>query len=253
MKKILIALTCAVVLATTASADLARVEMGAGMWAQTPSGEVSYTESGATGSDISNESSENELYVWAIVKHPVPLIPNLRLEYVTLTSTGTATGTFKNFTASGGATSLDMTQFDVIPYYNLLDNTFWVTVDVGLDLKITDITYSAEGVVVDGVVDTSYSDSSTVVIPLLYLRARTQLPATEIGLEADIKYISYDGSTIYDARVKVDYTLDFVPVIQPAIEIGYRVQKIDLEDDSAGDANVDLEFAGIYAGVMLRF
>lgn len=252
MKKILTVLTCAGLLAATASADMARVEMGVGAWAQKPSGEISYTESGANGSDKSDESKETQVYVWALLKHPVPVVPNLRLEYVSLKNTGTATGTFKEFTASGGKTTLEMTQFDVIPYYNLLDNTAWITLDVGLDFKVTKIDYKAAGVT--GIpVGTEYTDSVTAVIPLVYVRGRVEIPATNIGLEADVKYVSYNANVIYDARAKVDYTLDFIPVVQPAIEVGYRVQKIKLEDDSAGSASADIEFAGIYAGLMLRF
>lgn len=253
MKKILTALTCAGLMATAAHADFGRIEMGVGAWAQTPSGDISYTKSGANGLDKSKESQETQPYIWALLKHPVPVIPNIRLEYTSIKNTGTATGTFKEFTASGGKTSLEMTQFDVIPYYNILDNTAWITLDVGLDLKVTQMKYEADGVTIPGVVSTSYSDSASVVIPLLYVRGRVEIPATNIGLEADVKYVSYNANIIYDARAKVDYTLDIFPVIQPAIELGYRVQKIKLEDDSAGDAKADLDFAGVYVGVMLRF
>ena len=252
MRKILTALACTALLVTATSADIARVEMGVGAWMQTPSGEISYRESGGTGNDIAKESQKTQPYVWALLKHPVPVIPNLRLEYVSIESTGAATGSFKEFTASGGKTSLKMTQFDVIPYYNILDNSTWVTLDLGLDLKVTEIKYEATGVT--GIpVGTNYSDSATVVIPLIYVRSRVEIPATNIGLEADVKYISYNSNTIYDVRAKVDYTLDFIPVIQPAIEVGYRVQKIKLNDSSAGDAKADLDFAGFYAGLMLRF
>lgn len=253
MKKILTALACASLMAATANADVARVEMGVGAWAQSPSGEISYTDSGANGLDKSDESQETQAYVWALLKHPVPVIPNLRLEYVNIKNSGAATGTFKEFTASGGKTSLEMTQFDVIPYYNIIDNTAWITLDLGLDLKVTQMKYQADGVVIPGVASTSYSDSATVVIPLLYVRGRVEIPATNIGLEADVKYVSYNANTIYDARAKVDYTLDIFPVVQPAIEVGYRVQKIKLEDDSAGSAKADLNFAGLYAGIMLRY
>jgi len=251
MKKILSTLVCAACLATVASADFARVEVGAGMWMQTPSGDITYVDGGATASDVSDEKSKDQFYLWALVKHPIPIVPNLRLEYAGIESTGAATGTFKNFTASGGDTSFKVTEYDIIPYYNLLDNTFWVTVDVGIDVKIMEIDYTAEGVSIPGVASTSYSDSITVPLPLLYLRARTEIPMTDIGLEADVKYISYDSNTVYDARVKVDYTLDFIPIIQPAIEVGYRVQKIETDDGE--DAKINMDFAGVYAGLMLRF
>ncbi|WP_415397232.1 TIGR04219 family outer membrane beta-barrel protein [Sulfurimonas sp. CS5] len=251
MKKILTALTSVAFLALTASADIARVEMGVGAWAQTPSGELSYINAGATATDKSDETEEVQAYVWALIKHPIPVVPNLRLEYVSLKNTGVANGTFKEFTVTAGKTSLEMTQIDVIPYYNILDNTFWSTVDIGIDFKVAEMTYD-----VKNGTDTAtgtYHDSESVVIPLAYVRGRVEIPVTNIGLEADVKYIAYNTSYMYDVRAKIDYTFDIFPVVQPAIEVGYRVQKIKIDDDSIGKSDINLEFAGFYAGFMLRF
>ncbi len=254
MKKILTTLVGGALLASSLSADFARVEMGVGAWMQTPSGEVSYEESGATGNDVSDEKDSTEGYAWVLIKHPVPVLPNLRLEYASTVTTGKVSGGFEDFTIPNGEVSdskLESTQYDIIPYYNILDNTAWVTLDLGIDLKIMETSYKATALEVSGVeVFEGYSDSASTVLPLLYVRGRVEIPVTNIGVEADIKYISYDTATMYDARVKVDYTLDMIPVVQPAIEIGYRVQKMDIDDD---DATVDLEFSGVYVGMMLRF
>ena len=99
---------------------------------------------------------------------------------------------------------------------------------------------------------TGYSDTTSLVLPLAYLRGRVEIPATNIGLEADGKYITYSGSTAYDIRAKVDYTLGFIPVVQPALEVGYRIQKFDLVSDDE-KTKMNLDFAGVYAGFMLRF
>ena len=259
MKKILTTLVVGAMLATAASADFSRVEMGVGAWQQTPSGELSYNPGlGISGLDVSNEKEETSGYAWMLIKHPIPILPNIRLEYASIENEGTASGTFEDFEIPLGTapTFLEMAQYDIIPYYNILDNTGWVTLDLGLDLKVIDIDYTADGVDVGATLDTQYTDSETIVIPLVYVRARVEIPATNIGLESDVKYISYDDSTIYDARVKVDYTFDIFPAVQPAIEVGYRVQKFDLSDDgdAAGStAALDLEFSGVYAGMMLRF
>ncbi|WP_373001153.1 TIGR04219 family outer membrane beta-barrel protein [Sulfurimonas sp.] len=249
MKKIFTALTCAGLMATVASADIARVEMGVGAWAQKSSGKISYTDNGANGAYTSSEKDVSQLYVWALIKHPVPVVPNLRLEYVALEDKGTATGQFKDFNIGGVSTTMayDMKQYDIIPYYNILDNTAWITLDLGLDIKVVEATYNAA----PQTPFTGYNGSETIALPLLYIRGRVEIPATNIGIEADVKYVTYSSSTVYDARAKIDYTLDFIPVIQPAIEVGYRVQKIDLADDSS--LKVDLEFSGVYAGLMLRF
>ena len=113
------------------------------------------------------------------------------------------------------------------------------------------------------IVDTSYvvapvagytgdDGSESIVIPLVYVRGRIEIPSTDIGLEADVKYITTGDSTVYDVRAKIDYTLSFIPVVQPAIEIGYRVQKMDISEGDA-DAKIDMEYEGVYAGLMVRF
>jgi len=255
MKKILTTLAVGAMLASAASADVARLEMGVGAWQQTASGDITYVDSLATGSDDYAKSDEQTSgYAWMLIKHPIPILPNIRLEYASLEGNGEANGTFDDFTVSAGATLFEMTQYDIIPYYNILDNTGWVTLDLGLDLKVIDTTWTVNDVT--GWTDSVYDDSETLVIPLIYVRTRVEIPGTNIGLEADGKYITYDDSTIYDIRAKVDYTLDFIPVIQPAIEVGYRIQKFDISDDgdTAGStAAIDLEFSGVYAGMMLRF
>ncbi|MBU1928181.1 TIGR04219 family outer membrane beta-barrel protein [bacterium] len=252
MKKILTTILSTAILTTIVSADLSKVEMGAGVWMQTPKGDITYTESGANGSDVVNEKEENNNYIWMLIKHPIPVLPNLRLEYVNIDSTGIASGTFEDFTASDSKTSLKMTQFDVIPYYNILDNAAWITLDLGLDLKVVSLDYKAQDVTMGLSVNQNYSDTQTIIIPLAYMRARVEIPKTNIGLEADVKYVTYDGSTVSDIRAKVDYTLGFIPTIQPALEVGYRVQKIDISSSDVKSA-MNVDFSGMYVGVMLRF
>lgn len=249
MKKIIKSMACALVLAATAQADFVRVELGAGAWMQEPSGGITADGSGFTGSDLSKEDSSTKGYAWILVKHFVPAVPNLRLEYAEVSNEGIASGTFKDFTASTSPSSLEMKQYDIIPYYNLVDNTAWITFDVGLDIKVMDTTYEVQNVT--GYTSANYTESKTLALPLGYVRGRVQIPTTDIGIEADVKYVSYSDSTAYDVRAKVDYTFDITPLIQPAIEVGYRMQKYEV--DELSDIKLDLEFAGFYAGAMLRF
>ncbi|MBC8237811.1 MAG: TIGR04219 family outer membrane beta-barrel protein [Helicobacteraceae bacterium] len=236
----------------TLLADFTRVEMGAGAWKSSPKGFASYTATGLTAYDVSTEKEETNPYVWILIKHPIPVLPNLRLEYADVTTKGIANGAFKEFTAVNANTQLDLTQFDIVPYYNILDNTAWVTLDLGLDIKLIDASFRADGVTGVTGGGSSYTDSALLPIPLIYTRLRLEIPGTDIGLEGDAKFITYSDSTIYDVRVKIDYTLDFVPVIQPAVEIGYRKQKYKIDEDDL-DGKLNMEFSGIYAGIMLRF
>ena len=256
MNKILTSLVGGVILASTLSADFARVEMGVGTWMQTPTGSLSTTDTSGLlsldGTYTSNETDSSEMYFWMLIKHPVPVVPNLRLEYVTLSDEGETTGAVNGINMTSSPTAFDMTQLDVIPYYNLLDNTFWVTVDAGLDLKVitTDVDVAGQEVLGAIVPGTEFSASESIILPLLYLRGRVQVPMTGFGFESDVKYISYDSATMYDVRIKADYTFDMIPIIQPAIEIGYRMQKFEVDDSDTKSA---LDYNGLYFGVMARF
>ncbi|MFT7860862.1 MAG: TIGR04219 family outer membrane beta-barrel protein [Sulfurimonas sp.] len=253
MKKVISLLAIFLSLAVTASADFTRVEMGAGAWAQNPEGTISYTDGALNGSYISDKTKKTSAYVWMLIKHPIPVVPNLRLEYASVEDKGSVDGEFKDFSASSVTTgSFKVDQYDVIPYYNLLDNTAWLTLDLGVDIKILDTTFKADGVNIYGVGTGNYEDSEMLAIPMGYARARVEIPATEIGLESDIKYITYQGSTLSDFRVKVDYTFDVSPVVQPAIEVGYRAQSYVIKTDD-DKTKVDLQFSGVYGGLMLRF
>ena len=77
---------------------------------------------------------------------------------------------------------------------------------------------------------------------------------TNIGVEAIVRGISYSDNTVVDAEIKLDYTMDFVPIVQPGLELGYRYQQIKLDAGSIGvDADFDTTFSGVYGGIMVRF
>lgn len=250
MKKILTGFVCLAGLSTFVHADFLRTEMGVGAWNTEPTGFIEGKSYGFRGVDNADEEKETNLYAWVYFKHFVPIIPNLRVEYVDMTSTGKASGTLSGTTIgvdNVAYTKISMQQIDVIPYYNILDNTFWATIDIGIDLKFVDVSYAINSVDYPQ----GYSTAESVVFPLLYARGRVEIPTTEFGIEADVKYVEYEDNIVYDIRAKIDYTFDISPVIQPAIEVGYRIQKY--QSDETKEIGLELEYSGVYAGVMLRF
>lgn len=254
MKKLQSFLALTMLFSTLANADFTRVEMGAGAWSNEAKGLLTYRDGASIGNYTSDEKSNTSGYVWLMVKHPLPVLPNLRLEYTSVEDAGAVNGSFEDFTVAGVANAdIKMNQYDAVLYYNILDNTAWITLDVGLDVKFIDLDFRANGnLLVNGTPQGSYSVNETLPLPMGYVRARVQIPSTDIGLEADAKYVTYDGSSVSDYRVKVDYTFDFVPLVQPAVELGYRAQKFDLTYDN-DKTKLELDFSGFYAGVMLRF
>jgi len=243
---------------SAANADFTRVEMGAGAWQQTPSGYATRTDNDGVlkldGTYTSAEKEDTGAYAWIFIKHPLPIIPNIRLEYVSFSDEGTTTGKVNGIVLPtvGAPTTVDIQEYDVIPYYNILDNTFWTTIDIGVDIKTIQSDSTVGAVNIAGIqVYKGDSSSDTTIVPLVYLRGRVEIPATNIGIESDVKAITDGTNTMYDVRAKIDYTFDFIPVVQPALEVGYRIQKLRVDDGSS--AQVDLKYAGPYMGIMARF
>ncbi|QFR48311.1 TIGR04219 family outer membrane beta-barrel protein [Sulfurimonas lithotrophica] len=222
IKKLLLSLLVVTGFATVVFADFSRVEIGIGSWNQEPSRKLL----GAT----TTYTKENDVYVWAYLKHPTPVVPNIRIEHASVLATLTPTSSY------------EFSQIDVIPYYNILDNTAWITIDLGLDFKSISATST----------NTNIETTDDIILPMAYLRTRFELPLSGLGAEADIKYVEYSDNKLYDARVKLDYTFDITPIIKPGIEVGYRIQKIKT-DELFYSTKLDYEFSGIYAGLILRF
>ena len=253
MKKWFKIVAISVLSAVPALSDVLRVEAGGGVWMQTPKGTIAYQTSTDSGSSTNREDQTQRGYAWLYVKHPVPVLPNVRLEYCNISTDGDVTVTLGSLipVTTSSSSSFDANEYDAVLYYNLLDNTFWTTLDLGVDIKALDYRYDVaptnELIAYGG-----YSKSGTLVLPLVYARARFEIPGTGLGMEGLGSYVSYQKSHVYDARVKADWTMTFVPGIQPGIEAGYRIQKIKIDvDDQAIDGDID--FSGLYVGAFLRF
>ncbi len=244
MRKILLAF---VFLASALTADMIRVQAGAGVWSAKTSGKADFgaRESLDMADAYGLKDSSSNGYFWAFIKHPVPVIPNIRVERTNYSTDGKV-ATVSGYTA-GDKSELVLDQTDVSLYYNILDNTFWLTLDLGLDLKSVDgylaLTDSSG-------VETKNKVSST--IPLFYTRARIQVPATGLAFEADSKFVSYDGSTISDTRAKIDWSFFESPIVDLGVEAGYRTEKVTL-DSSSIDLKTDFTISGAFFGVNGKF
>ncbi len=237
MNKILSGLLLAGLLGVGAQADIVRVEAGVGMWQQDLTGTI--TNSGITVTeDTLGLDTEEQVYAWAFVKHPVPVLPNLRLEYADVDFQGVV---------AGSNNQVSLKQLDAILYYNILDNTFWTTVDIGLDVKQVDATFRSDAI--------GLNENENLVLPAAYGRLRVEIPGTDIGLEGIAKYIKYKDTGLSDAEIKIDYTLVDILPVDVGLELGYRVQSIDIDasDFSGLSTSADVDVDGVYFGATVRF
>ncbi len=225
VKKLWTALLVAAMMAVSVQADFIRIEGAVGAMFAEPGG--SFELPGGNDLELKDDlgiDTQTDLYFWAFLKHPLPVVPNVRIEYLGLNHD------------PDGADSFRVNEVDGILYYNFLDNLLWITLDVGLDIKYV-------------TTDSDTMDSENTSLGLLYGRLRFE-PLDWLGIETVVTATNYSDNKGYDARLKIDGTLTFVPLIQPAVELGYRIHKIQYK---LGDVIDKGEYSGIYAGVMVRF
>lgn len=242
MKKILLSSILAAALATSINADTIGLEAGAAFWNASASGDVEMTKTGDTKFDLTDnlglDDNVGANFLWAVIEHPIPLIPNLKIEKTSFSvdSKTLNAGTFAGNAISTNAKSeLVLNQTDFKIYYELLDN--WVNLDAGINIKILDGSVT---------LDTTKEDISAP-IPMLYAKAKFELPFSGFALEADISTISFSGSSFTDAKAALLYETSF----GLGATIGYKKQTLNLDDIS--DYNAELNISGMYAGMYYHF
>ena len=228
-----------------AGADMLSLTVGGGIWKESPSGTITNVTPGDDVIDVEKEffwKEEDQSYFFITFEHPVPLIPNVRLMKNKLdhSGSGPVSYTFNGQTFTGNVTnSFNIDQTDLTLYYEILDNV--VSLDLGLNIKKNDVDY----VVTDNSGNTT-TDSISNTIPMLYgLVGVTPYPGLTFSAEGSI--IAYSGSSYSDLTAKVSYTSNYFI----GGELGYRVQKLELDDVS--DYTSNLEFKGPFAGLYLKF
>jgi outer membrane protein len=223
------------------------VYAGAGTWQQGYSGEVA---SGPDDVDVDDDldlEDDNNNVLYLALEHGIPVLPNLRLNYTDVSTSGsnalTRTVAFSGevFTVNEAVDSeLDFTQVDVVAYYELLDNVF--SLDVGVAARWV------EGEV-EMVSDSGFARAEFEgVLPLLYVRTRVDLPLTGLWVGAEAMGLGYDGHQLLDASAQVGWESP----IRLGTEVGWR--KFNLELDGFEDIdNAEIDISGPYAAINFHF
>jgi outer membrane protein len=199
--------------------------------------EADYLAPAASGSLTHNgtktefgSSTENGYQLGAYLEHPIPLVPNIRLDY-------TSELEFNGVTA-GAANSVAMTQLDITPYYEILDNV--VDLDVGITAKTLRVKTTSAAV-------PAFNDSYSTVIPMGYIGAAVMLPGLPLSFAGSVKYIGYEGDSLTDARIKAMWDI----ALGVSAQVGYRYESLKLDDTF--DTTSDAEFKGVFAGLAFTF
>ena len=242
----LLFIASAIALPVAAQADTLSFAIGGGIWDHDPSGYLRYIGDEIDVKDDLHLDKEQEGYIFATLEHPVPLLPNVRIQKTTVSTHGD--GLVSTSFDYGGTTytvgenivtDLAMDQTDFIFYWELLDNV--VSLDLGLNIKHLDGTATLEG-------STSGTETSSFdgYIPMLYGMVGAS-PVEGLYLGIDGSLIGASGSSISDITARVSYTTSF----KLGVEAGYRKMAVDLDDLDGHYGKVD--FKGPFAGAYLKF
>ena len=217
MKKALIAST--LLLAGAAQADVLGLTAEVGQFSPDASfdGRIDNTTS-----NVDFDGEDNTYYGIAF-EHPVPLIPNVRLQDSTL----------EGYSADADI-KIDSTDYTL--YYEILDGLAWLDLDVGISLRDLDI---------DARVGSSRA-SESAVIPTGYLSAYFTIPTLPLQVGGEIKTLDVGDSSINDTTFKIKYQSPFVV----GVEGGYRTANFDIDE---GSIDSEIEFDGFFIGVFADF
>jgi outer membrane protein len=232
----------------TAAADFMGLYLGAGSWQSAPAGGIGRT-------DIDLESTlnleeESNGFAYMAIEHPLPLLPNLRLQHSEMNWTGSAlitAGTDLNgnpFTTSQQADiSLDLTHTDATFYYELLDNI------IDLDLGVTARLFDGEASLVGSTQQETIELEA--VVPMLYGKLGVAVPTTGLVAEVSANWINVDEFRLVDWSAQLNYEFDVLPAMDAGIILGYRSQLIELDD--LDELQSDAKFEGYFLALQLHF
>ncbi|HEX4909404.1 MAG TPA: TIGR04219 family outer membrane beta-barrel protein [Permianibacter sp.] len=260
-KTVLATLLAAGVLPLSAQADtIFGIYAGAAQWTQEYSGTFGSSDSNQVciggcnfNIDLNDDlglDEEKGTTLWLAIEHPVPVLPNLKIERNELKTDATSELsrdiTYGDETYSANttiATDFDLSHTDYVLYYEVLDN--WVSLDVGIDVKQFDGNIRIRDV--DGVLSTA-EEELDAPIPMLYLAAKFDLPLSGLSFGAQGSAIDAGGASLKDIRFNIGYEFAF----GLGIEAGHRNMTIEIDADEE-DVFGDLEFKGNYVAATFHF
>lgn len=216
-------------IAANANADFLGLTAEVGTFS--PDADLWAADTDTTGT--SDMDADTGTYYGIAFEHPIPLIPNIRLQGTELTADGTATATYNGTSYTDADASIDLSHTDYTLYYEFLDGLLWLSLDAGITLRDY-----------DGYVDISDDKTDiSVVIPMAYIAPYIDIPGTGLSIGGEVKYLSYDDSSVTDTLIKVKWESPFLV----GIEAGYRQHEIDLVDIS--DLDVYSNNSGVFLGI----
>ena len=237
-----------ILLLNAAHADtLLGIYAGAGTWQQEFSGDVNSSFADVSVEDDLGIDDDDNTVAYIALEHGVPILPNIRAQHFSIDVEGdnvlSRAIEFNGQTfalAEAISTNVELRQTDAVFYYELLDNV--VSLDLGLAVSLV------EGRI--DVVSSTLSASADFeeILPMVYAKARADLPLSGLWIGASGQGMAYDGNSITEFNAQIGWESD----IGLGFEAGWRSVALDLEEfDQVSTA--EIEVSGPYAALNYYF
>lgn len=225
-----------------ADADVIGFEAGVNYWSHSMSGEVRSPVADNNFVRIDFDD-ENDFNFFVTLEHPVPFLPNVKIQQNNIQSAGPVPLSDREFLGGQAidvAGDIDLSHTDLMLYYEVLDN--WVNLDLGLSAKYFN-GYSQFNYpnLIDDRAD--FDDW----IPMLYAKAQFDLPLTGLSAAAALEALTFDDNDVVD----LDLALKYQTKLGLGAALGYRTMDIDLKNINSFRS--DLKVDGFYLGMYVDF
>jgi outer membrane protein len=225
------------------------LEFALGVWEQSPEGQLSFEEISELDTlDLEDDLSyDDETRLFARLKIDMPaVIPNIYLMATPMEFE--ADSQLNRDVNFGGivipinvpfSSELTLDHFDVALYYGIpgleTATADLLNVEIGINIRV----YDFEGKVDVPSLGLTESEDFTAPVPMVYLAAQLR-PLERLAIEAEARGIVLGDDKGYSliGRLKWKFLKPFF------IAGGYRVDKIDVEED---DFTLDVDFSGLFA------
>ncbi|MEE2001129.1 TIGR04219 family outer membrane beta-barrel protein [Alkalimonas sp. MEB108] len=239
---------CPFLLSAPAQADFLAVKVQLDSWQASADGAF-----GQTGASVAQEfRSKNQLSLGLALEHPIPLLPNLAVRYQQLEHTGRVE-LAQTFALAGQSfavgsqinSTLDLSQLDLVLYYELLDNNL-IELDLGAMVKRINGKAAASN-------QASLGSEQSVKgnIPMLYAATRLNLVGTSWQFFAQASGVTPGRHQAHDVSAGLAFQWIDTMMMDGAIRLGYRDSKLEL--DNLQGLSTRMDYSGVFVGLELSF
>jgi len=261
MKKISSIVAGLVLSVSFASADFLSVSAGAGYEQQNIDG---YVKNGNTINYFGKHSpyggnvgylgldDENNPYVWVKLIHPIPVIPNVKLQYTKYDSTGYSKYIAGNVEVFGdvnintaitnASTSQTIDSYDLTLFYEFKPVFADIEAGFGFDY------WNGHTKITSG--STTYVDSDwSVILPYVYGNVET-MKLFGFSALGYVKWAKAGDNHHYEYMGALKYTFDIVGPVNPFVKLGYKYKEAYGVD---GDNETKLQYRGAFLEIGAKF